>query len=64
MATFYPKNDAFNAKSVRDLINVKVWKAKAMHGMPPRITEWEHAQAEHQLRTGDDAVTDALRKGM
>ena len=30
-----PKNDAFNAKSVRDPINVKVWEAKMMHELPP-----------------------------
>ena len=64
VARLDPKNDAFNAKSVRDLINVKVWKAKAMHELPARIAEWEHAQGEHQLRTGDDVLTDALRKDM
>ena len=57
-ARFDLKNDPFNAKSVRDLISVKVWKARAMHELPVRIAEWEHAQAEHQLRTGDD-LTDA-----
>ena len=64
VARFDPKSDAFNAKSVRDLISVKVWKARAMHELPARIAEWEHAQAEHQLRPGDDVLTDALRKDM
>ena len=64
LTRFDHKNDAFNAKSVRDLISVKVWKARAMHELPARIAEWEHAQAEHQLRTGDDVLADALRKDM
>ena len=35
-----------------------------MHEFPARIAEWEHTQAEHPLRTGDDVLTDAPRKDM
>ena len=35
-----------------------------MHELPARIAEWEHAQAEHSRRTGDNVPSDALRKDM
>ena len=44
VARFDPKNDAFNAKSVRDLISVKV--ARAMHELPARIAECPHRRAQ------------------
>ena len=64
VARFDPKNDAFNTKSVRDLLSVKVWKPKTMYELPSKIAQWESEQAEHLRRTGSEVLTDALRRDM
>ena len=61
---FNPKNDAFNAKTVRDIISTQVWMPKSMSELPMKIAEWEHKQIEHKRRTGDEVLTEALRKEM
>ena len=43
---------------------MQVWKVRALHELPARIAECAHADAEHQLRRGDDVLADGLRKDM
>ena len=63
-ARFDAKNDAYNSRNVRDLLSVKVWKPKHLHELPSRIAAWEHEQMEHESRTGNVVLTEALRRDM
>ena len=63
-ARFDPKNNAYNSRSVRELLSVKAWKPKHMFDLPAQIAKWEHEQAEHKLRTGHDVLTESLKEDM
>ena len=63
-ARFDAKNDAYHSRNVRDLLSVKVWKPKHLHELPSKIAQWEHEQMEHRRRTGNEVLTEALRRDM
>ena len=59
---FDPRNDAAANSIVQRLMDWRAWKCKTIHDIPIQITKWEGLEREHKRRTGEDILSDPVRK--